>query len=131
MYMRVSFYNQYGNLEVCECDKIEVDTNNFDFSQEQGFINVKLRLPQEEVTLQIANPTSALEYMRSIESAVETGVIKMNKNDAKEIVRDRVVQEFKTDSNRVIHVSENVYTNEEREKSEYEKRREEIERLFR
>ena len=46
MNMRVSFYNKDGNLEIWDCDKIEVDDKNFDYAKEEGFINIKLMLPK-------------------------------------------------------------------------------------
>ena len=131
MDMRASFYNKDGILEAWECDKIEADDRYFDYNQGQGFINVKLILPKEEVTLQVTNPKRAFEYMKSINTVVETGVIKFAKDDSKEIIRNLLVEKIDTKLNCVTNVMENVYTDKGREKTEAEIRYEEIEALFR
>lgn len=107
--MRVSFFNEKGNLEVRECEGIEVDAKQFDFSQSKGDINVKLMLSNEEQTWLRVEDEKAYDYLKMIDDSVEKGVAKFGKDDA------RVVERYDRNMNSVYH-----------EMSEMEKELEEV-----
>lgn len=95
--MRVSFFNEKGNLEIRECEGIEADAKQFDFGQSKGHVDVQLMLSTgENIGLRIENE-KAYDYLNQIDNAVEKGVFKVGKDDG------RVIDRFDKEQNHVYH----------------------------